>query len=94
MHLSARAPGPAVEAGAGYHRILKLARTVADLAGSERIQPAPGQCVASPKGIAEAIHLRPAAKTGVSYVPGRVLAGQTLPFQTHMWYHRRTASSL
>ena len=47
MNLSARA----------YHRVLKLARTIADLAGSERIQPAHP---------AEAIHLRPAAADGVS----------------------------
>jgi hypothetical protein len=46
MNLSARA----------YHRVLKLARTIADLAGSERIQPA---------HIAEAIHLRPVETDGV-----------------------------
>jgi magnesium chelatase family protein len=48
MNLSARA----------YHRELKLARTIADLAGPERIQPA---------YIAEAIHLRWAAVDGVAY---------------------------
>jgi len=43
MNLSARAD----------HRVLTLARTIADLAGSERIQPA---------HLAEAIHLRSAEK--------------------------------
>ena len=33
-----------------YHRVLKLARTIADLAGSERIQPT---------HLAEALHYRP-----------------------------------
>jgi len=47
MNLSARA----------YHRVLKLARTITDLAGSERIQPA---------HLAEAIHLRSAAADGVA----------------------------
>ena len=51
MNLSARA----------YHRVLKLARTIADLAGSERIQPA---------HLAEAIHLPSAAADGVWYARG------------------------
>jgi hypothetical protein len=70
MHLSARAPGPNRCAGAGYHRIVKLARTIADLAGAERTPalhlrwcrckcPAGAECVASPKGIPGAIQYRP-----------------------------------
>ena len=47
MDLSARA----------YHRVLKLVRTLADLAGSDRIQTA---------HIAEAIRLRSAAEAGVA----------------------------
>jgi len=60
MNLSAR----------GYHRVLKLARTIADLPGSERIQPA---------HLAEAIHLRSTEKDGVAQsctVAARVSAGQ------------------
>jgi magnesium chelatase family protein len=45
MNLSARA----------YHRVLKLTRTIADLAGSERIQPA---------HIAKPIHDRPRSSIG------------------------------
>ena len=41
------------------HRVFRLARTIADQAGSERIQPA---------HIAEAIHLRSAAETRVTRV--------------------------
>ncbi len=40
-----------------FHRVLKLARTIADLAGVDRIQAA---------HLAEAIHLRPAEKARVS----------------------------
>jgi magnesium chelatase family protein len=47
LHLSARA----------YHRVLKLARTIADLAGSEQIQTA--HSAQPPCGIAEAIQYRP-----------------------------------
>jgi magnesium chelatase family protein len=47
LHLSARA----------YHRVIKLARTIADLAGSEQIQTA--HSAQPPRGIAEAIQYRP-----------------------------------
>jgi magnesium chelatase family protein len=40
-----------------FHRVLKLARTIADLAGAERIQAA---------HLAEAIHLRSAEKANVT----------------------------
>jgi len=46
-------------------RLLKLARTITGLAGTERIQPA---------HIVEAIHLRPAAAGGVSCALARKLA--------------------
>jgi magnesium chelatase family protein len=49
MNLSARA----------CHQVLKRARTIADLAGSEQIQPL---------HLAEAIHLRSAEKDGVMEV--------------------------
>ena len=41
----------------GFHRVLKIARTVADLAGSENVLPA---------HLAEAIHLRPAEAADLS----------------------------
>jgi magnesium chelatase family protein len=47
LQLSARA----------FHRVLKIARTIADLAGGEEIAPA---------HLAEAIHLRQAETTGVN----------------------------
>jgi magnesium chelatase family protein len=46
LHLSARA----------YHRVLKLTRTIVDLAGSEQIQIA--HSAQPPFGIAEAIQYR------------------------------------
>jgi hypothetical protein len=53
MHLSARAPARIL--GPGCHRILKLARTIADLEGAEPIQPA---------HIAMSIYHRPRSSTG------------------------------
>ncbi len=45
-----------------FHRVLKLTRTIADLAGAERIQAAhPSASLRA--GLAEAIHLRSAEKT-------------------------------
>jgi magnesium chelatase family protein len=41
----------------GFHRVLKLARTIADMADSETIQPA---------HLAEALHLRPAQTATMS----------------------------
>ena len=45
----------------GFRRVLKLARTIADLADSETVQPA---------HLAEALHLRPAETTELVFCSG------------------------